>query len=223
MEPRIDRFGLEKLTLETGSDLVASAHDVTEFLDWAVQGAATLDWDSGFEAGVEVDYRLEVVEHEFTIGSSTTIAADTYEMLRVHLWAETPGHLPVSGYVGVTGSGFYGGRLYGVEAYLSARPSPLVRTSLGASYDDVSFEDERPDIASTLVNSKVSFGFTPDLGLDLFVGWNRVEQLLLGHARLRWTWAPGSDVFLVYQAEADDDFSAERYQSLMLKGTWRCF
>jgi hypothetical protein len=142
-------------------------------------------------------------------------------MVRMHLWTETPGHLPVSGNVGVTGGGFYGGRLYGTAAYLSARPSSLVRLSVGASYDAVRFEDERPDFDAMVVNGKVSFGFTPNLGLDLFTGWNRIEELLLGHARMRWTWAPGSDLFLVYQAQVEDDFTTERYQSLLLKGTWR--
>jgi hypothetical protein len=221
VEPRIGRLGLEKLTLEARGDVVASALDATEILDWGAEGAATLDWDSGFEAGAVVDYRFEVVEEDFTVGRRTTIPAGTYEMLRVNLWATTPGHLPVSGEVGFTGRDFYDGRLLGVAAYLSARPSRLVRMSVGAGYDDVRFADRRRDFASVVVNSKVSFGFTPDLGLDLFVGWNRLEELLLGHARLRWTWAPGSDVFLVYQAEADDDFAAERYQSLLLKATWR--
>ena len=221
VEPRIGRLGLEKLTLEAGGDVVTSARDVTELLEWATQGALSLAWDAGFEAGAEVEYRVEVVDQDFTVGRRTTIPEGTYEMLRAQLWAETPGHLPVSGEVGFTGRDFYGGRLLGVAAWLSARPSPLVRMSVGAGYDDVRFADKRRDFSSVVINSKVSFGFTRDLGLDLFVSWNRLEELLLGHSRLRWTWAPGSDVFLVYQAEADDDFTAERYQSLMLKATWR--
>jgi len=221
LEPRIGRLGLEKLTLEAGGDVVASARDVTDLLEWTAQGALSLDWDAGFEAGAEFDYTFEVVDQDFTVGRKTTIPAGTYEMLRVNLWAETPGHFPVSGEVGFTGRDFYGGRLLGVAAWLSARPSRLVRMSIGAGYDDVRFADRQRDFASMVVNGKVSFGFTPDLGLDLFTGWNRLEALFLGHARLRWTWAPGSDVFLVYQAEADDDFQAERYQSLLLKATWR--
>jgi len=221
VEPRIGRLGLNKLTLEAGGDMVASAAAGTELLDWSAQGAATLYWDSGYALGAEVDHRSELVEEPFTVGPDTTIQPDTYDMLRVHLWAETPGRLPVSGELGLTASEFYGGQLLGAAGYVSARPSSLVRMSLGASYDDVRFDDQRPGFASVVLNSKLSLGFTPDLGLDLFLGWNRIEDRLLGNGRLRWGWAPGSDLFLVYQAEAEDDLSAERFQSLLLKVTWR--
>lgn len=221
VEPRIARFGLEKLTLEAGGNMVASAATTTQLLDWTAEASATLYWDAGFALGLDVDQRSERVESPFTVGPSTTIPAATYDMLRAYLWAETPGQLPVSGDIALTAADFYGGHLYGFAAYVSARPSSLIRMSLGASYDTVGFDDQRPGFDSIVLNSKLSFGFTPNLGLDLFVGWNKIEELLLGSSRLRWTWAPGSDVFLVYQAEAQDDFSAERFQSLLLKVTWR--
>jgi hypothetical protein len=220
VEPRIRRFGLEKLTLEAGGNIVASGTGEAELLDWTAEGAASLYWNAGYSLGVVLDHRSELVEQAFTVGRNTTIPSATYEMLRVHLWAETPESRPVSGTAGVTVSDFYGGQLYGVVGYVSARPSSLVRMSVGASYDDVQFDDERPSFASMVLNGKLSFGFTRDLGLDLFVGWNRIEDRLLGNSRLRWTWAPGSDIFLVYQVETEDDFSAERFQSLLVKATW---
>jgi hypothetical protein len=221
VQPRIGRFGLEKLTLSVNGDVVAAAPQADRLLEWGTRAEAELDWESGFEGGVVLESAYEVVEDDFTVGAETTIPAATYDALALHLWGATPGHLPVSGELQVTGKSYYGGRLYGAAAYLSARPSQLLRLSIGANYYDVTFDDARPDFATTVVNSKLSFGFTPDLGLDLFVGWNLLDELLLGHSRLRWTWAPGSDLFLVYQANVEHDFSNERYQSLMVKGTWR--
>ena len=67
----------------------------------------------------------------------------------------------------------------------------------------------------------VALGFTTNLGLDLYSGWNYLAHQLQLQARLRWTYHPGSDLYVVYGVDVDLDSGAERFQSLLVKATYR--
>ena len=64
-------------------------------------------------------------------------------------------------------------------------------------------------------------GLSTDIGLSQTVGWSHLAREVRLQTRLRWTYLPGSDLFLVYQLDLGTEPLAEDYQSLLLKATFR--
>ena len=74
---------------------------------------------------------------------------------------------------------------------------------------------------SSQLQTLEEMGFTTDLGLKVQVGWHDLDDRLQLQSRVRWTYLPGSDLFLVYQLDLDTDAGQPAFQSLQLKATFR--
>ena len=220
VEPRIGSGGLEKLTLEADVETIFGWQDLG-LLDWEAGASATLVWEAGYRLGVDVDQLSEDVTSDFTVGRSTTIAAGRYDQIEVELSGSTPSTRIVS----FTGSAryrdYYGGVLLGAEMSVVVNPGTLLRVAIGGTYDHVSFEDGRTGFDSAVVNSRIALGLSRQVGIDLFGAWDRLDDEVQLQARLRWIWRPGSDLFVVYQLDLDDDRAVERFQTLLVKLTMR--
>jgi hypothetical protein len=221
VQPRIERFGLEHLTLEGFGEVVATAEGLS-LLDYNTGGSARLSWDAGFALEVTFHRLFETVLAEFPVGRETTIAAGEYAMNRTSVYGNTPSTLPASLWASLTLGDYYGGRLTTVSSGVSVRPTALLRYEVGGEHNRVRFDDERPDFNSSILNARIGLGFTRDLGLDTFVAWDNLADLVRLQARLRWTYLAGSDLFVVYQLDLDDDDAGiTRFQSLLVKATYR--
>ena len=140
------------------------------------------------------------VQNDFSVGP-VDIQTDTYRSSIVELSGATPSVEIVSGRLSTRWEQWFGGNLFGATASLVARPSALVRLEASASYDYATFDDGRPDLNSAVVNARLALGFTPTLGWTNFVGYNHLSESLRLQSRFRWTWARGSDLFVVYQVD----------------------
>ncbi len=216
-EPRFADSALEKLTVDAGADMVRDLS--LDPLDAGALARARLRWKSGYEVACGGRFDREKVGRAFSVGRSTDIQAGNYDMARVVLDYGTPSvwRASLSGTLGA--HDYYGGQMLSASNKVVLRPGGLIRFELGGTMSSVSFEDERPGFLSVVLNGRAAVGLSPELNLDLFGGWNRLNSLLPAQARLRWTWRPGSDLFVVYQGHFDDDLSGARFQSLMLKAT----
>jgi hypothetical protein len=218
LEPRIDRGGVNRIN--TGIDGAVIAAWEGEVLDWRGTWFAQVRSTSGFVAGGIVTRRLETVQEPFTVGRETTIDAGEYPMWVGSIYGNTPSTEVVAAQITLTGRDYYGGTLLEAAGSLSWAPAALVRFDVGSSYDRVTFDD-RSDFDSFLVNGRVSFGFTPLLGLRLFTGYNLLSDVLQVQSRLRWTYLPSADLFVVAQADLDDDAWTPRFGSIVIKTTFR--
>ena len=70
---------------------------------------------------------------------------------------------------------------------------------------------------TTLAVTRVNFTFTPRMFVSALVQYNSSNESFSANARLRWEYAPGSEIFVVYTEERDTaDF--ERFPALSNSG-----
>lgn len=218
VEPRIGKAGLEKLTIAATGSVTASG-DASELLDWATALSVALAWEDGFRLTAAGGYGSQTVGADFTVGDHTTISKGVYEGGHATVGFSTPSVWRVSAGVDGTWRQYFDGTLVSVVGSLTVRPTTLLRVEAGGGWDFATFDDDRPSFHSGIVNGRVSLGFTPDLGLSVFGGWSHLAELLQVQGRVRWSWLPGSDLFLVYQLDLDANDGRPMFQSLVLKAT----
>lgn len=220
VEPRFERFGLERLTVEASADVVATAEGLS-LLDWSAGGLAKLTWDAGFQVGFSARRLQETVLQAFKAGGSTTIDIGTYQANRFVFDGQTPSTLPVSLTTSLTLGGYYGGSLTSLAATVTVRPSALLRYEVGGVHSAARFDQAARSFSTSLLNARIGLMFTPDLSLDAFTAWNSAAELVSLQGRLRWTYMAGSDLFVVYQHDIDGVTGVTRFQSLLVKATFR--
>ncbi|MBI4955912.1 MAG: carbohydrate binding family 9 domain-containing protein [Myxococcales bacterium] len=219
--PRIGAAGLEKLVVGAEGEIVAAATD-DRVLDGGVAGWAVLQWNHGFAVGLVGSWQSEDVEESFTVGRETEIAAGVYRGAQARAFFETPVTYWLSGGVEAFRRTYYGGLLAGAIGWLAARPVSLVRLEASVEYGRALF-DGPPDFSSLLVNSRLSLGFTTDLGVDFYAGYNLLGELVRWQSRLRWSYLEGADFFLVQQLDIDDRTARLAGSSLAVKSSFRLF
>jgi hypothetical protein len=217
--PRVGKLGLEQVDVGVFGKVIGTA-DADQLLDWSSGGSAGVDWDAGYRVAASASHLSELVQSDFSVGRSTEIAAGRYDMWLGSLSANTPSvyQLSVSGTL--SGRQYYGGELYGASTSLSWLPTTLLRLDVGSAYNRATF-DTLAGFDSLTLNGRVNLGFTTRLGLNVFTGYNLLGDVLQLQSRLRWVYAPGSDLFIVYQLDLDDDDWRARFASLVAKSSFR--
>ena len=218
VEPRPGHLGIEKMRLYVEGQVVADER-FEELLDWSTGTGVGIYGASGYKGNVELTFGSEEVNEAFEVGEKT-IAQGRYDSLNIHLSFETPSNAPLRMGPFVTFGDYYGGRITtaGLEADL--RPIQALRFAGDLRYDHITF-DEGGSFDSIVVNGAVNVDVMTDLGMKVQVGWSHLDERVLIQSRLRWTYLPGSDLFLVYQADVNTEDSTLAFQSLQLKLTFR--
>ena len=77
------------------------------------------------------------------------------------------------------------------------------------------------DFTQHVAATRVSYSFSPRLFLSALVQYSSLGESLSANLRLRWEYAPGSELFVVYTEERDTDvfdrFSALANRALVIK------
>jgi hypothetical protein len=102
--------------------------------------------------------------------------------------------------------GFQRGRIE-ITPQLSLEPS------LAFNWVDLPGGDFTEHVAST----RMSYSFSPRLYLSGLVQYSTSSDALSGNFRLRWEYAPGSEIFLVYTEERNTDVF-DRFSELSDRG-----
>ena len=94
---------------------------------------------------------------------------------------------------------YFDGKMLENTGSLVLRPGGFFRLEAGWRLSRVTFDDARASFFAAVLNGRAAVGFTPELNMDVFVGWNRLQRRVPVNVRLRWSWRRDSDVFLVWQ------------------------
>jgi hypothetical protein len=132
----------------------------------------------------------------FEIAEGVVIPPGSYEWTRYGLELETASKrllaVEVEGWFG----GFYSGTLTTLGLELAITPSPIVTFFLSAERNDAELAEGR--FRQTLFGGKLRLNLSPDLQLNSFVQYDSEDGSIGSNTRLRWTFHPRGDVFLVY-------------------------
>ncbi|MGB0588595.1 MAG: carbohydrate binding family 9 domain-containing protein [Myxococcota bacterium] len=218
VEPRPGVMGLEKIRIMVGGKVVTD-ETFESLLDWGTGAGVGIYGASGYGAELEVNFNSELINDAFEVGPKT-IQPGRYEALMTSLSFWTPHNAPlkVSPYVAL--GDYFNGTIATAGLSATLRPIQALRFMGDARYDHATFDDGG-DFDSLVINGAMNADFLPDLGIKVQVGWSQLENRLQFQSRLRWSYLPGSDLFLVYQADLDGDATTLAFQSLQLKVTFR--
>jgi hypothetical protein len=152
-----------------------------------------------FDSGDEFEFNLQragdAPTEAFEIFEGTTVAPGTYWYDRWSLEYDGSSRRPVRISARADFGKFYhgGGEDYSIE--VEGRWQPHLLWALEFGYTDGRFPTSR-FIART-TTARVDYALTPRLNTTLFAQWNNESDGGAINARLRWTRAPGSDLYVV--------------------------
>jgi hypothetical protein len=137
----------------------------------------------------------------FTIGG-IELAPAAYHWRRYRVETETASKRRFSGQATWWFGGFYDGSLDEIELEGAWNPSPLV--TFGLSVERNVGHLEGGDFAQTVAGVRTTFNLSPDLQLNSLVQYDDESDSVGSNTRLRWTFNPAGDLFVIYNHNIRD-------------------
>ncbi len=159
---------------------------------------APINWR--FRSGERLEFNAnptgERLDAPFEIADSVSVAPGTYEWMRYRLEVSTAQKRRLYSQVTWWFGGFYDGHLDQVSWTGAWNPAPLVT---------IEFTGERNvgrlsagSLRQTLVGNRIRLNLSPDLSIASYVQYDTDSDLVGVNTRLRWTFTPAGDLFVVY-------------------------
>ncbi len=186
---------------------------------------APLNWrlESGDRFEFNVNPTGERLVEPFEIARGVVIPPGAYAWRRFRLELQTAAKRKLSGQATWWFGGFYTGRLDQLELEAAWTPSPVVTFLVNAEHDIGRLE--QGDFDLTLVGTKIRLNVSPDLQLNSFVQYDGTDRSFGTNTRLRWTFHPRGDLFVIYNhnlREIEDRWRRDSNQLLVkLQYTFR--
>ncbi|MEM7049206.1 MAG: DUF5916 domain-containing protein [Acidobacteriota bacterium] len=219
--PRPDWRGVRSLDFQILGEIVTDLEGEIE----TVSSSATLfgtRWQSGAYTSVFYDWNFEDLSGPFEIAAGVEIPAGDYVFPAAGVFFITSSRRRLSADGFVRYGDFYNGDRYDHELRLITRPSRFVGTETVWSYNDISLPSG--DVEVSLIRQRVSLSLRPDFTIDTYLQFNAFADRATANVRLRWTYRPGADLFLVYNHNWDapsvGDLSS-RDSQILAKVTYR--
>ncbi len=169
-----------------------------------IDGEAGVDFQSSdrFSVGVNDDY--ELITRPFSVVPGARIAAGGYHFATGRVAYYLGQQRRLSGNVQVERGDFYGGERTALT-YNRARVNVSSQLSLEPSLALNWIDLPAGSFTTTLVGSRVTYTMTPRLFASALVQYNSSTRLVSTNARLRWEYRPGSEIFVVFNEERDNE------------------
>jgi hypothetical protein len=181
------------------------------------------DWllESGDRFDASILLQGDRPPEDFEVSTDVDVPPGSYEWTRYVLGVRTADKRKIRGAIKWETGNYYNGDLNTVEARLIFKPSPLVGLELAAErntgtmvslppdYEELEeFELVEKDFTEELFGARVQLNFSPDLQLSSFIQYDTESKELGTNTRMRWTFDPLGDFFIVYNhnlVRSDDD------------------
>jgi len=151
----------------------------------------------------------EFLKNPFEISDGVVIEPGGYHFIRNQLEASTASKRAVNGMASYMFGGFYGGRLHQIDLRLNWRVvSVLV---LEFMYENNIGNIPAGDFKKELMAMRAALNISSDLNVSVFVQYDNESNTVGSYSRLRWTFAPLGDLFIVYKHNIQPDL-ADRWQ-----------
>ncbi|OGC02375.1 hypothetical protein A2V82_08600 [candidate division KSB1 bacterium RBG_16_48_16] len=167
-----------------------------------------LDWilESGdrFDAGIE--WVGDRPPEEFEISDEVNVAPGSYEWQRYSLGVSSAQKRKISAEVRWETGNYYNGELNTLEATLALKPSSFLTLELSGErntgkakvLEDESEEFIEQDFTEELFGARLQLNFSANFQLSSLTQYDTQSRELGSNNKLRWTFHPLGDIFLVY-------------------------
>jgi hypothetical protein len=196
--------------------LVATPQNEWESYRWTVR---PIDWqlESGDRVRIRIVSEGERLGDPFGIADTVIIPTGTYRWVRYNLDAILGEKRKVSGEATFSFGDFYHGNLKTLALKLAVRPWPIVTLELSGERNIATLPEG--DFTQALYAGRLDFRFTSDFQVSSFLQYDNESRNLGTNTRLRWTFDPLGDLFVVFNhnmLRSDlDRFSFESNQLLV--------
>ena len=175
--------------------VVAAADNEWESYRWTVR---PIDWqlESGDRVRIRIVSSGERLTDPFGIADTVIIPSGTYRWVRYNLDAILGEKRKVSGEGTFSFGDFYDGHLKTLALKLAVRPWPVVSLELSGERNIATMPEG--DFTQELYSGRLDFRFTSDFQVSSFLQYDNESRNLGTNTRLRWTFDPLGDLFVVF-------------------------
>jgi uncharacterized protein DUF5916 len=159
---------------------------------------APINWrlESGDRIEFNVNPEGERLVEPFEIADGVVVAPGSYHWRRFRLEAQTAAKRRLSAEATWWFGGFYTGHLHQVEIEAAWTPSPVVTLLVDAERNIGRLATGRFDL--TLLGTRVRLNVSSDFQVNSFVQYDTEARTFGTNTRLRWTFHPRGDLFVIY-------------------------
>lgn len=180
-----------------------------------------IDFESGDNTGFSLDAQGEYLKEAFEIADGVLIEAGDYHWMRYSIGASTASKRAINGSAEYRFGGFYGGRLDQIALQMNWRVMSFL--ILEFMYENNIGEIPAGSFNKELMSVRTALNISSDLNVSIFVQYDNESNSVGSYSRLRWTFAPLGDLYIVYkhniQPELTDRWQQDQNQ-LMVKLTY---
>jgi len=207
-------------TLDVGPSvfLTTGLKDSIESAQWTLK-LAEMELDAGDTIDARVLQLREVLDLPFEIFDGVSIPAGRYDFSRVSINYVGSGARPLALDLETSVGEFYDGHRADINAALAWRVSPGLRLSAGYEINAVSLP--AGDFTVRIITGGLTASFSPRLTWSIIGQYDNESELLGFNSRVRWTVAPGDEVFFVVNQDLlreDRRFATERTEVITKVG-----
>jgi hypothetical protein len=178
---------------------------------------APINWR--FRSGDRFEFNVnptgERLVEPFEIADGVEIAPGSYHWRRYRLEVGTAQKRRLYSQVTWWFGGFYDGHLHQVQWTGAWNPTPLLTVEFTGERD-VSADLNAGDFTATVVGTRLRMNFSPDLNLASYVQYDTATESVGINTRVRWTFRPVGDLFIVYNHNVRDILDRWRLDSNQL-------
>jgi hypothetical protein len=138
----------------------------------------------------------ERITEPFEVANGVLIPAGSYHWNRYRVEGGLASKRRFSGQLTWWFGDFYTGKLDELELTAAWKPSSLLIVELSAERNLGRLPEGR--FRQDLIGTRVRLNFSPDLQLNSFVQYDNESRSVGTNTRLRWTYKPLGDLFVVY-------------------------
>ena len=153
--------------------------------------------ESGDQFEFSIQPQGEYLKVPFEISDGVIIQAGAYHWLRYNLEVESASKRAINGTARWQFGGFYGGNLNQVQLQLNWRLMSFL--ILEFMYENNIARIPAGDFNKELMAFRTVFNITSDLNISSFIQYDNDSGSVGSYSRLRWTFAPLGDLYIVYK------------------------
>jgi hypothetical protein len=161
-----------------------------------------------FEAGIQPEG--EYLKVPFEISDGVTIEPGAYHWLRYQLSLESASKRVINGEAGWIFGGFYGGSLNQIQLQLNLRLSSFL--ILECMYENNIARIPAGNFNKELLAFRTVFNISSDLNISSYIQYDNESGSVGSYSRLRWTFAPLGDLYVVFKHNIQQAFPEREWQ-----------
>lgn len=169
--------------------------------------------NASMESGDSFEFNFEsqgeFLKEPFEISDGVIIEPGGYHWMRYQLEASTASKRAINGMASYQSGGFYGGKLDQIDLRLNWRVMSFL--VLEFMYENNIGRIPAGNFNKDLLAMRTELNVSSDLNLSVFVQYDNESNTVGTYSRLRWTFAPLGDLFIVYKHNIQADL-ADRWQ-----------